>query len=91
MVAAWCSALPAAEKEFEIGTIDMMSEGVIYVTGQRGTHVLEPLGDCDWCRVGQAVVVRFKGYIRATLSPYGDSQRIKPLKVLIVRDGRDEG
>ena len=67
-----------------------MSEGAIYVKGRRGVHVLEPLSDCYWCEVGLEVSIKFTGFTRATLSPFIGSGRVKPVGVLILRDGRDE-
>jgi hypothetical protein len=90
MLVAWCSFPSAAEVDYEQGTIELLSDGAIYVRGPRGMHVLEPLGDCTWCEVELEVMIRFRGFTRATLSPYLTPGRVKPLKVLVIRDGRDE-
>jgi hypothetical protein len=53
--------------------------------------VLETVGSCLWCEVGFEVLISFEGFTRAKLSPYSEAIRGRPVRVFVVRDGRDEG
>ncbi len=82
---------PVRGQKYDVGVIEEMSEGNIYVRGNHGLHVLETLGSCLWCEVGFEVLVSFEGFTRAKLSPYSESIRGRPVRVFVVRDGREEG
>ena len=82
---------PVRAQKYDVGVIEEMSEGNIYVRGNHGLHVLETVGSCLWCEVGFEVLVSFEGFTRAKLSPYSESIRGRPVRVFVVRDGRDEG
>ncbi len=84
-----CNGTVRAQK-YDVGVIEDMSEGNIYVRGSHGLHVLETLGSCLWCRVGLDVLVSFEGFTRAKLSPYSESVRGRPVRVFVLRDGREE-
>jgi hypothetical protein len=81
---------PLHSQRYDIGVIESMSEGNIYVRGNHGLHELEILGTCLWCEVGIEVMVTFEGFTRATLSQYPKSATGKPVKTFIIKDGRDE-
>lgn len=81
---------PLLSQSHDIGVIASMSEGNIYVRGNYGLHELEMLGTCLWCEVGIEVMVTFAGFTRATLSRYPKSALGKPVKVFIIKDGREE-
>ncbi|MGO9568570.1 MAG: hypothetical protein ACLP5H_13610 [Desulfomonilaceae bacterium] len=82
---------PARGQKYDVGIIEQISEGNIYVRGNYGLHVLETLGSCLWCEVGLEVIVSFEGFTRAKLSPYSESIRGRPVRVFVVKDGREEG
>jgi hypothetical protein len=82
---------PARGQKYDVGVIEEMSEGNIYVRGNHGLHVLETVGSCLWCEVGFEVLISFEGFTRAKLSPYSESIRGRPVRVFVVRDGREEG
>ncbi len=78
-------------QKYDVGTIEDISEGNIYVRGNYGLHVLETLGSCLWCEVGTEVIINFDGFTRAKLSPYGESARGRPVRVFVIKDGREQG
>jgi hypothetical protein len=82
---------PARAQEYDVGTIEAISEGNIYVRGNHGHHVLETLGSCLWCEVGVDVIINFKAFTRAELSPYSETVQGRPIRVFVVKDGREEG
>jgi hypothetical protein len=84
-----CEGQVRAQK-YDAGVIEDMSEGNIYVRGSHGLHVLEALGSCLWCQVGLDVLVTFEGFTRAKLSPYSESVRGRPVRVFVLRDGRED-
>jgi hypothetical protein len=82
--------LDARRVDYDSGPIETMSDGFIYVRGNSGMHVLEPVGVCLWCEPGLQVLVTFIGFTRATLKPFSRRVRARPLKVLVIKDGRDQ-
>jgi hypothetical protein len=82
---------PLQCQKYDVGVIESMNEGYIYVRGNYGTHQLELLGTCLWCEVGLEVLVTFQGFTRATLAPYSRTPLGKPVKAFIIKDGREEG
>jgi hypothetical protein len=87
-----CAAVAAGRWDRDEGTIESMSEGVVEIKGVRGVHILELLRDCTWCETGMEVIVTFKGLGRAFLYPSAKSPLVRrPVKVLVIKDGRDEG
>jgi hypothetical protein len=86
------TAVAAGRWDRDEGTIESVSDGAIEIHGARGIHVLEPLRDCTWCEAGIEVIVTFKGLGRAVLSPSVRSPLVRrPVKVLVIKDGRGEG
>lgn len=81
---------PAHSQTYDIGVIESMNEGSIYVKGNHGLHRLELLGTCLWCEVGVEVLVAFQGFTRATLSPYPRASLGRTVKAFIIKDGREE-
>lgn len=81
----------ARAQKYDVGIIENISEGNIYVRGNHGLHVLETLGNCSWCEVGVEALINFEGFTRAKLSPYSESVRGRPVKVFVIRDGREAG
>jgi len=81
---------PVHSQAYDIGVIESMSEGSIYVKGNYGMHQLEILGTCLWCEVGLDVLVTFRGFTRATLATYPRAPLGKPVKAFIIKDGREE-
>ncbi len=79
----------AQKIDYDSGPIEMMAEGKIYVKGNRGNHVLEPLGECVWCEVGLEVLITFKGLTRAELKPYAERGNSKSISVFLIKDGRE--
>ncbi len=75
--------------DYDAGIIERIVDDQIYVRGDLGEHVFEPIGICSWCEEGVEVSVTFKGYTRATLEPKSTSFRGRPLQVLIIHDGRE--
>jgi hypothetical protein len=82
---------PVRGQKYDVGIIEEMSEGNIYVRGNHGLHVLETVGSCLWCEVGFEVLISFEGFTRAKLSPYYESIRGRPVRVFVVQDGREGG
>lgn len=80
----------ARRVDYDSGPIESLDEGLILVKGNRGVHVLEPLGVCFWCEEGMEVLITFLGFTRATLKPYSRSIRGRPIKVLVLEDGREQ-
>jgi len=72
------------------GTIQEISEQAVYVEGDRGINVFELRGVCSWCEVGLAVIVVFQSPTMATMRPEPNSLNNKPVRMFIVRDGREE-
>jgi hypothetical protein len=75
--------------DYDGGVIQRIVDDRIYVKGELGNHVFEPIGVCSWCEEGVEVSIAFKGYTRATLQPKSLPFPVRPLPVLIVRDGRE--
>lgn len=89
-VAMLCSSIAAAPfARSDRGVIEALYEHEIQVQGEEGLHILEPMQDCSWCVEGMDVVLTFLKYGRATLSPEAPSRDAKPVKVWVLRDGRD--
>jgi hypothetical protein len=78
----------ARAAETDIGYIESVQEGTIYIQGTKGLHILEALRVCLWCEPGLEVTVTFSGYARATLRPASRSHHGKPLQALLLKDGR---
>jgi len=89
-IAASQGPIFALSRDYDSGLIEDISENYIYVRGNRGLHVFEPLGYCSWCEVGLEVEVRFEGPVRATIKPYEETIGGRPVKALIIRDGRED-
>ena len=89
---ACCSSLQsiAAESDWDSGPIEIISEDRIYVNGRRGRHVFETLGSCLWCEQGLDVLIRFRGFARAIITPNNQPERNRSLRVLVIKDGREE-
>lgn len=81
--------LRALRVEYDGGPIQSIVDDKIYVKGELGNHIFEPIGTCSWCEEGLEVSIAFEGYTRATLQPKSQSFRGRPLQVLIIRDGRE--
>ena len=79
----------ALRVEYDVGIIENIVDDKIYVKGDRGDHIFEPVGTCSWCEESVEVSIAFQGYTRATLQPKSQSFRGRPLPVLIIRDGRE--
>ncbi|MGB6067679.1 MAG: hypothetical protein WBG50_22975 [Desulfomonilaceae bacterium] len=77
-------------RDYDVGVITDMSEGNIYVKSNLGTYELETFEPCLWCEVGLQVVVHFEGFTRATIAPYSKSVLGGPVRVFVIKDGRDE-
>ncbi len=84
-----CGEVAAGRTGRDEGTIDSMSESVVAVKGVRGVHILEFLGECSWCEEGMEVIVTFGSYGRASLSPRERSGLIRPVKAMVIKDGRE--
>lgn len=79
--------------DYDSGSIDLIVEDTLYIEGTKGVYVVELLGLCTWCEEGLEVLVQFLGATRASIKPYrepGDFSSFKPVKALIIRDGRYE-
>ena len=75
--------------DYDGGVIQSIVDDRIYVKGQLGDHIFEPIGVCSWCEEGIEVSIAFQGYTRATLQPKSLPFPVRPLPVLIIRDGRE--
>ena len=72
------------------GTIQEISEQAVYVEGDRGINVFELRGVCSWCEDGLDVIVVFQSPTMATMRPEPNPLNNKPVRMFIVRDGREE-
>lgn len=84
-------ALHAAKTEYDSGPIRAVEGDSIIVAGQRGTHILEIIGGRPWIKEGLEVLVEFRGPVRVVVRPFSKHVAGKPVRALIVRDGRDDG
>ena len=75
--------------DYDGGVIQSIVDDRIYVKGELGDHIFEPIGVCSWCEEGVEVSIAFQGYTRATLQPKSLPFPVRPLPVLIIRDGRE--
>ncbi len=82
------SAQAQLSTEYDSGPIVSMPEGMIHIKGNRGDHVIEPIGVCTWCEVDLEVLITFKRYTRVTLRPYVGGSSRREIKAFLVRDGR---
>jgi hypothetical protein len=80
----------AAESDWDSGPIETISGDQIYINGRRGRHVFEALGSCSWCEQGLDVLIRFQGFARAIITPKDETLRRRALRVLVIKDGREE-
>jgi hypothetical protein len=78
----------AAPPEYVVGRIVKVKSGRVYVSGDKGQHILEPLRVCHWCKKGLAVLITYRGITKAKIKPYDNPLREKPIHVYIIRDGR---
>jgi hypothetical protein len=80
----------SAFQEYDGGAILSVGDDYIEIQGENGRYIVEPLGICSWCQVGIHAVLRFQGFTRATLRPKDDFGQVRPLRVLILHDTRNE-
>ena len=73
-----------------VGIIQEISEQAVYVQGDRGINVFELRGVCSWCEDGLDVIVVFQSPTMATMRPEPNPLNNKPVRMFIVRDGREE-
>ncbi len=71
------------------GVILWMSNEKMVIKGLIGTHEVELLGVCSWCQVGVSVAVRFISLTRAEIVEPESKMPRPPVKVLILKDGRE--
>jgi hypothetical protein len=91
-VLAFVLAAPAysAFPEYDGGPILSVGEDYIEIQGEKGRYIVEPLGICSWCQVGIHAILRFRGFTQATLKPKEDFGDVRPIRVLILHDTRNE-
>ncbi len=82
--------LGAQQRDFDSGPIQAIDGDRVYVTGERGGHVLETVGVCYWCEVGLHVLINFQSVSRATIQPFFNTMGRRPVPVYIIRDGRED-
>ncbi len=75
--------------DYDSGPIVSISEGMIHVKGNKGDHIIEPIGVCSWCEADLEVLITFKGFSRGALRPYVGGSATREIKAFIVRDGRE--
>jgi hypothetical protein len=86
-----CSNEGAAQTvDRDRGSIESIMGDRIIVNGLRGRHELEAIGVCSWCEADLEVVITFLSSLRGTLEPDSPSREARPVKVLIIRDGRED-
>lgn len=76
--------------DVDTGVIASMYEDAVYMQGQKGQHVFQLMGICTWCEEGADIVAVFEGLTHATIAPYPNYFNKPPVRVLVVKDGRDE-
>jgi hypothetical protein len=76
--------------DYDGGPIEAITEGKLYVQGNTGQYIFEPIGLCAWCEVGIEVLVSLDSLTRATLRPKSESFSARPVKVFIIRDAREQ-
>lgn len=63
----------------------------VYVQTESGvTHIFEMISPCSWCEREITVVIEFQGFTRATMTPIPNTLQSAPVKLFIIRDGREE-
>jgi hypothetical protein len=75
--------------EYDGGPIEAISEGKLYVQGNTGQYIFEPIGLCSWCEVGIEVLISLQSLTRATLRPKSESFSARPVNAFIIRDARE--
>jgi hypothetical protein len=84
-----CAVAHAGRIEYDSGPIQAIEGDRIIVGGQKGTHILEIVGWRPWITVDLEVLVEFRGVLSVVVRPFAKSPTAKPVKALIVRDGRE--
>ncbi|HMK35223.1 MAG TPA: hypothetical protein VK463_09170 [Desulfomonilaceae bacterium] len=84
-------SIRAQKTDYDSGPIEVISENLVFVKGNRGTHVLEPIGECIWCEVGLEVLITFDTFVRVSFKPYSDAGNSRARSAFLVKDGREDG
>lgn len=74
----------------EEGAIEQMLENRVYVRGLMGSHVFEMISACSWCERGTPVAINFESLSRASMTPYPNSLQVAPVRLFVIRDGRED-
>lgn len=72
------------------GVIQEIYEDRVSVEGESGTHIFEIISPCSWCERGITVFIAFEGFSRATMTPVPNTLDSAPIKLFIVKDGRED-
>lgn len=74
----------------ELGVIQEIVEDRLYISGETGMHILEPLGICAWCEADQSITIFFDTVTRASIQPYPNPFRKRRVETFIIRDARGD-
>lgn len=75
--------------QYDGGVIEEMYGDTISVVGSLGYHVFEIVSPCSWCDKEITVAITFEGFTRATMTPVPNILDSAPVKMFIIRDGRE--
>ena len=75
--------------QYDGGVIEEMYGDRIAVVGNLGYHIFEIVSPCSWCEPGITVAITFEGFTRATMTPVPNILDSAPVKMFIIRDGRE--
>jgi hypothetical protein len=78
------------EMQRDSGVIDEIYNDRIHVKGNSGSYIFEMISPCSWCEQGAVVFINFENYSRANMVPVPNFLQTSPIKLFIIKDGREE-
>lgn len=72
------------------GAIEEILGDRVYVKGLQGSHIFEMISACSWCERGAPVSIIFESLSRAIMLPYPNPLQIAPVRLFVIRDGRED-
>lgn len=78
------------EMQRDSGVIKEIYGDRVYVEGNLGSHIFEMISPCSWCEQGTTVFIFFENFSRATMIPVPNLLETAPIKLFIIKDGRED-
>jgi|GEM_PF-5136780 len=75
--------------QYDTGVIAEMYGDRINVKSDLGYHIFDIVSPCSWCEKGATINITFEGFTRATMTPVPNIMESIPIKLFIIRDGRE--